>query len=143
MKKSELVAQVAAGIKSKEEASKAEIKETKKESKKEKKAKKQKEEALVPVNKSKEKDKAIIKEVTPINKASLIQEVISHREVKYIYPDDIEDTLSRKAFRQKVRNQLNKLEMAMLKIKDQESKEFKKAKKAYNEYKAQFIKEAV
>ena len=160
MKKSELTAQVAAGIKSPEssnelklskkgEKAKAELeagirllgqvkkeeKKTEKASKKEEKTKDSKSAKVI-----KDKDKKIIDEVTPVNKDNLIQEVISHREVKYIYPDDITDTLSRKSFRQKVRNQLNKLETAMLRIKDQESKEYRKAKKAYNEYKAQVVK---
>ena len=170
MKKSELTAQVAAGIKSQESSNelklskkgekalaeleaglrlveqvKKEEEKTKKASNKEKKTEKaSKKEEKTKDSKSdkviKDKDKKIIDEVTPVNKDNLIQEVISHREVKYIYPDDVKDTLSRKSYRQKVRNQLNKLETTMLRIKDQESKEYRKAKKAYNEYKAQVVK---
>ena len=170
MKKSELTAQVAAGIKSQESSNelklskkgekalaeleaglrlveqvKKEEEKTEKASKKEKKTEKaSKKEKKTKDSKSdkviKDKDKKIIDEVTPVNKDNLIQEVISHREVKYIYPDDVKDTLSRKSYRQKVRNQLNKLETTMLRIKDQESKEYRKAKKAYNEYKAQVVK---
>lgn len=142
MKKSELVAQVAAGIKSTKE-----VKESSKEVKDQevkllkKEKSKDKEKALVPETKViKDKDKKIIAQVTPANKDSLIQEVISHREVKYIYPEDVQDTLSRKSFRQKVRNQLNKLETAMLRIENKDSKEFRKAKKAFNEYRDQFVK---
>lgn len=142
MKKSELVAQVAAGIKSTKE-----VKESSKEVKDQevkllkKEKSKDKEKALVPESKViKDKDKKIIAQVTPANKDSLIQEVISHREVKYIYPEDVQDTLSRKSFRQKVRNQLNKLETAMLRIENKDSKEFRKAKKAFNEYRDQFVK---
>lgn len=65
------------------------------------------------------------------------------REVKYIYPADCEDTLSRKKFRQQVRNKIHQLELAMLRIENQDSKEFKKAKKEYLEYKNQFVKESV
>lgn len=75
--------------------------------------------------------------------ANLVEEVVTKREVKYIYPSDCEDTLSRKKFRQTVRNKIHQLELAMLRIEDQDSKEFKKAKKEYLEYKNQFVKESV
>lgn len=75
--------------------------------------------------------------------ANLVEEVVTKRGVKYIYPADCEDTLSRKKFRQTVRNKIHQLELAMLRIKDQDSKEFKKAKKEYLEYKNQFVKESV
>lgn len=97
---------------------------------KEKKVKKTKEDKLV--NKTKKKVEA-----------NLVEEVVTKREVKYIYPADCEDTLSRKKFRQTVRNKIHQLELAMLRIEDQDSKEFKKAKKEYLEYKNQFVKESV
>lgn len=97
---------------------------------KEKKVKKTQKEKLV--NKTK-------KEV----EANLIEEVVTKREVKYIYPAGCEDTLSRKKFRQTVRNKIHQLELAMLRIDDQGSKEFKEAKKKYLEYKNQFVKESV
>lgn len=75
--------------------------------------------------------------------ANLVEEVVTKREVKYIYPSDCEDTLSRKKFRQTVRNKLNQLQLAMLRIDDRDSQEFKKAKKEYLEYKNQFVKESV
>lgn len=75
--------------------------------------------------------------------ANLVEEVVTKREVKYIYPADCEDTLSRKKFRQTVRNKIHQLELAMLRIEDQDSKEFKKAKNEYLEYKNQFVKESV
>lgn len=75
--------------------------------------------------------------------ANLVEEVVTKREVKYIYPADCEDTLSRKKFRQTVRNKIHQLELAMLRIEDQDSKKFKKAKKEYLEYKNQFVKESV
>lgn len=75
--------------------------------------------------------------------ANLVEEVVTKREVKYIYPADCEDTLSRKKFRQQVRNKIHQLELAMLRIENQDSKEFKKAKKEYLEYKNQFVKESV
>lgn len=75
--------------------------------------------------------------------ANLVEEVVTKREVKYLYPEDCEDTLSRKKFRQTVRNKIHQLELAMLRIEDQDSKKFKKAKKEYLEYKNQFVKESV
>lgn len=75
--------------------------------------------------------------------ANLVEEVVTKREVKYIYPADCEDTLSRKKFRQQVRSKIHQLELAMLRIENQDSKEFKKAKKEYLEYKNQFVKESV
>lgn len=96
----------------------------------EKKVKKTKKEKLVDKTKKKVE-------------ANLVEEVVTKREVKYIYPEDCEDTLSRKKFRQQVRNKIRQLELAMLRIEDQNSKEFKKAKKEYLEYKSQFVKESV
>lgn len=96
----------------------------------EKKVKKTKKEKLVDKTKKKVE-------------ANLVEEVVTKREVKYIYPVDCEDTLSRKKFRQQVRNKIHQLELAMLRIENQDSKEFKKAKKEYLEYKNQFVKESV
>lgn len=62
---------------------------------------------------------------------NLMEEVISKREVKYKYPDDITGTLQRKKWRQSVRAELRKLETAMLRIEDKNSKEFKKAEKEF------------
>ena len=97
---------------------------------KEKKVKKTQEEKLVDKTKKKAE-------------ANLVEEVVTKREVKYIYPADCKDILSRKKFRQTVRNKIHQLELAMLRIENQDSKEFKKAKKEYLEYKNQFVKESV
>ena len=97
---------------------------------KEKKVKKTQKEKLVDKTKKKAE-------------ANLVEEVVTKREVKYIYPADCEDTLSRKKFRQTVRNKIHQLELAMLRIENQDSKEFKKAKKEYLEYKNQFVKESI
>lgn len=86
-------------------------------------------------------EKLAQKETKKAAKASLVEEVVSNREVKYIYPADCQDTLSRKTFRQKVRNQLHKLELEMLRIENKNSKEFKAKEKEYKEYKAKYVKE--
>lgn len=85
------------------------------------------------------KDKAV-KETAEQQKPSIMEEVISHRDVKYLYPEDVTDTLSRKTWRQKTRNKLRQLERDMLRITDQNSKEYKKAKKAYEEFQASVLK---
>lgn len=74
------------------------------------------------------------KVVDKINKTTLVEAVVSNREVKYVYPEDCTDTLSRKSWRQKVRNKLHALEMSMYRIKDQNSKEYKKAQKEYDDF---------
>ena len=74
----------------------------------EKKVKKTKKEKLVDKTKKKVE-------------ANLVEEVVTKREVKYIYPADCEDTLSRKKFRQQVRNKIHQLELAMLRIENQDS----------------------
>lgn len=103
--------------------------ETKAEGKKDKKKKK--------ANKEKE---ATVKEVAKQQKAALVEKVIANREVKYIYPEDVVDTLSRKTWRQKTRNKLHQLELAVSRIKDQNSKEYKKALKEYNNFKKEVLK---
>lgn len=99
-------------------------------------------EALKKGKKKSKKDKLISKTQEKVE-ANLVEEVVTKREVKYIYPADCEDTLSRKKFRQQVRNKIHQLELAMLRIENQDSKEYKKAKKEYLEYKNQFVKESV
>ena len=103
--------------------------ETKAEGKKEKKDKK-----------SKKEKEATVKEVAKQQKAALVEKVIANREVKYIYPEDVVDTLSRKTWRQQTRNKLHQLELAVSRIKDQNSKEYKKALKEYNDFKKEVLK---
>lgn len=88
----------------------------------------------------KDPEKQVIKEVKKQNKANLIEEVISNREVKYIYPADCQDTLSRKKWRQKVRNEIKRLKLVMADIADKTSKEYLKAEKAYNAYYKKHVK---
>lgn len=97
---------------------------------KEKKAKKEK----------KVKKAKVVKEVAAQQKESILEEVVSKRGVKYIYPEDVQDTLSRKTWRQKTRNELHRLELAVSRIKDTNSKEYKKALKAYEDFKATVLK---
>lgn len=126
-----LIEEKAEKVEKSKKALKAKYKEKEvKEEASEKKVKKTKKEKLVDKTKKKVE-------------ANLVEEVVTKREVKYIYPADCEDTLSRKKFRQQVRNKIHQLELAMLRIENQDSKEFKKAKKEYLEYKNKFVKESV
>lgn len=77
------------------------------------------------------KKEEVVKEVAKQQKPNIIEQVISNREVKYIYPDDVTDTLSRKKWRQQTRNELRKLEREMLRIQDHNSKEYESAQNKY------------
>lgn len=132
------------------EEPKAEAPKKEKKSKKDKKAKKaeapQETQTKAEGKKDKKKKKAnkekeaTVKEVAKQQKAALVEKVIANREVKYIYPEDVVDTLSRKTWRQKTRNKLHQLELAVSRIKDQNSKEYKKAIKEYNDFKKEVLK---
>lgn len=86
------------------------------------------------------KKEEVVKEVTKQQKPNIIEQVISNREVKYIYPDDITDTLSRKKWRQQTRNELRKLEREMLRIQDHNSKEYKSAQNKYITFQKKVLK---
>lgn len=88
----------------------------------------------------KTKKEQVVKEVKEQQKPSIIEQVISNREVKYVYPADVVDTLARKKWRQQTRNELHRLELAMARIKDQNSKEFKAAAKAYEDFRNKVLK---
>lgn len=100
---------------------------------KESKAKKEPKAKLVKTTtkKASTKKEEVVKEVAKQQKPNIIEQVISNREVKYIYPDDVTDTLSRKKWRQQTRNELRKLEREMLRIQDHNSKEYKSAQNKY------------
>ena len=134
-----------------ENATEVESTSTKKEkkSKKAKKAATKESEVKAEGKKDKKKKKAskkakaaeaTAKEVAKQQKVALVEKVVANREVKYIYPEDVTDTLSRKTWRQKTRNKLHQLELAVGRIKDQNSKEYKKALKEYNDFKKQVLK---
>lgn len=86
------------------------------------------------------KKEEIVKEVAKQQKPNIIEQVISNREVKYIYPDDVTDTLSRKKWRQQTRNELRKLEREMLRIQDHNSKEYKSAQNKYITFQKKVLK---
>ena len=96
---------------------------------------------LTPKEKpAKSKKEQVVKEVKEQQKPSIIEQVISNREVKYVYPEDVVDTLARKKWRQQTRNELHRLELAMARIKDTNSKEFKAAAKVYEDFKKKVLK---
>ena len=86
------------------------------------------------------KKEEVVKEVAKQQKPNIIEQVISNREVKYIYPDDVTDTLSRKKWRQQTRNELRKLEREMLRIQDHNSKEYKAAQNKYITFQKKVLK---
>lgn len=86
------------------------------------------------------KKEEVVKEVAKQQKPNIIEQVISKREVKYIYPDDVTDTLSRKKWRQQTRNELRKLERKMLRIQDHNSKEYKSAQNKYITFQKKVLK---
>lgn len=86
------------------------------------------------------KKEEVVKEVAKQQKPNIIEQVISNREVKYIYPEDVVDTLSRKKWRQQTRNELRKLEREMLRIQDHNSKEYKSAQNKYITFQKRVLK---
>lgn len=86
------------------------------------------------------KKEEVVKEAAEQQKPNIIEQVISNREVKYIYPDDVTDTLSRKKWRQQTRNELRKLEREMLRIQDHNSKEYKSAQNKYITFQKKVLK---
>lgn len=109
---------------------------------KESKAKKEPKAKLVKTTtkKASTKKEEVVKEVAKQQKSNIIEQVISNREVKYIYPDDVTDTLSRKKWRQQTRNELRKLEREMLRIQDHNSKEYKSAQNKYITFQKKVLK---
>lgn len=117
-----------------------EVKASKTQKPKETKESKAKEEPKAKLVKASTKKEEVVKEVAKQQKPNIIEQVISNREVKYIYPDDITDTLSRKKWRQQTRNELRKLEREMLRIQDHNSKEYKSAQNKYITFQKKVLK---
>lgn len=116
------------------------VKNTKKaESKAKKTTAKEEPKKLVPLKKTSKKAQ-VIKETEERQKASLVEKVIAHREVKYIYPENVQDTLARKKWRQATRNKLHELERKMNRLREADKKEFEAARKVYEEFRAQVLK---
>lgn len=86
------------------------------------------------------KKEATIQEVTKQQEASIAEKVVSTRDVKYLYPADIQDQLARKKWRQAVRNKYHSLERECYKFQDQNSKEYKEALKVFETFKAEVLK---
>lgn len=121
-----------------------EVKASKKQKPKETKESKAKEEPKAKLvkttTKKVSKKEKVVKEVAKQQKPNIIEQVISNREVKYIYPEDVVDTLSRKKWRQQTRNELRKLEREMLRIQDHNSKEYKSAQNKYITFQKKVLK---
>ena len=108
---------------------------------KESKAKEEPKAKLVKITTKKvSKKEEVVKEVAKQQKPNIIEQVISNREVKYIYPEDVVDTLSRKKWRQQTRNELRKLEREMLRIQDHNSNDYKSAQNKYITFQKKVLK---
>lgn len=95
----------------------------------------------LPSTKLEKKKSKVAKEVTPVTNTALMEQVVSKREIKYIYPDDCIDTLARKQFRQKVRNKIHKMENQLFKMSGKTSKEYLKISKELKAYYSANVKE--
>lgn len=103
--------------------------------------KKETKKALEPKKTEANKKEKVVKKIEKQAEVNLVEEVISRKEVKYIYPEDCKDVLSRKKFRQQVRNKLHQLELQMYRIQDKQSTEFKKKEKEYLSFRKKNVKE--
>lgn len=95
----------------------------------------------LPSTKLEKKKSKVAKEVTPVTNTALMEQVVSKREIKYIYPEDCIDTLARKQFRQKVRNKIHKMENQLFKMSDKTSKGYLKISKELKAYYSANVKE--
>jgi len=59
------------------------------------------------------------------NDRGIKTKILVNRSLIYIYPEDADDPLKRKAFRQKVRNHIRNLELAIAKSKGKDNKSIK------------------
>lgn len=116
----------------------AKAKTSKKEAKKEAEAKTSAKEAKKEKASKKEK---LTKKLALQQAVEIVEKVAKERVVKYKYPEDVTDSISRKTWRQKVRSKLRQLELAKSRIEDQNSKEFKEALKAYKNYCSEVLQE--
>lgn len=103
-------------------------------------SKKEKKTTAMVVETPAAKKEATIKEVTKQQEASITEEVISKRDVKYLYPADCTDTLAKKKWRQEQRGKYRALEREVFKFKDQNSKEAKEAIKKFEDFKKTILK---
>lgn len=118
----------------------AKAKTSKKEAKKEVKAEAKTSAKEAKKEKASKKEK-LTKKLALQQAVEIVEKVAKERVVKYKYPEDVTDSLSRKTWRQKVRSKLRQLELAKSRIEDQNSKEFKEALKAYKNYCSEVLQE--
>ena len=118
----------------------AKAKTSKKEAKKEAKASVKDSTKEAKKGKASKKEK-LTKKLALQQAVEIVEKVAKERVVKYKYPEDVTDSLSRKTWRQRVRSKLRQLELAKSRIEDQNSKEFKEALKAYKNYCSEVLQE--
>ena len=71
------------------------------------------------------------KKLEATGKTVITQKVIMHRELKYQYPRKCKDTVLRKAFRQKVRNSIRKMERKIKELKGEDRRILKEELAVY------------
>lgn len=71
------------------------------------------------------------KNLEETNKEVVTQKVIINRKLKYIYPKGCTNTLARKAYRQKVRNMITKMESKISKLRGEDRRILKEKLHAY------------
>lgn len=89
-----------------------------------------------PVAKKATKKPLVKKEVKSTNKDATTQKVVINRVLKYSYPKGMTDTLARKAYRQQVRN---KLERMQANIEKAAAKDKADLRKKLTEYQSQVL----
>lgn len=75
--------------------------------------------------------KAPTKTVRKTTENTATQKVVVHRELKYVYPRGMTDTLKRKAYRAKVRNHLTRLNAQINKAEGKAKAKLEQELKAY------------
>lgn len=65
--------------------------------------------------------------------------VTQERELFYKYPEDVDNPLDRKKWRQKVRNAIRAFDRNLSKIDDTESKEYRKLEREYKAYRKEVL----
>jgi hypothetical protein len=108
---------------------------TKSESDKQTDRKKKKKSSAAQTTKPEVKDGSVKEAQTEKNVGKVIQQTIVNRELKWLYPDDVTDTLTRKSWRQKARNEIQRLEKRIFNLMNAEGEITQENKKKANKLK--------
>lgn len=92
-----------------------------------------------PQGQPKEKSQGKVKKVKDKDNLEVVKEVIVKKVLKYKYPKGLLDPQKRKSYRQKVRNNIERAELRVVRAKG--SKEIKEAKEALVQLKEKYLSE--